>query len=344
MIQFINEQGKASKDTPTVLKKDIINMYQYMVLIRIFDEIALKLQGEGRILTYASLRGQEASQVGTVLALEKNDWFVPSYRDNGVFITSGYPLAMLYQYWAGDARGMAIPQDNNILPIAIPVASQIPHAVGIAWAKALQKKNTVVAVYFGDGATSKGDFHVAMNFAGVFKVPCIFICQNNQWAISVPRGKQTGSETISQKAAGYGFEGVLVDGNDVLAVYQATRDAAAKARQGKGPTFIECFTYRLESHTTADDWKRYRNQREVDSWKDKDPLKRFEIYLQAQGILSKQEQTKIEQAARLQVNEAVKKFESIKAPLPQSIFEYIYEKLPLNLQEQLKNFNSHGKN
>ncbi|MBU5537339.1 MAG: pyruvate dehydrogenase (acetyl-transferring) E1 component subunit alpha [Candidatus Aenigmatarchaeota archaeon] len=340
MFQILNEDGKIvnTREMPQLKNEDIKRMYELMVLSRVFDDVALKLQREGRILTYASLLGQEASQIGSVLALQKDDWIVPSFRENGVFITLGFPMEGLYQYWAGDERGMKILEGRNALPVAIPVGTQVPHAVGIAWAMKLQGRKNVVVTYFGDGATSKGDFHEGMNFAGVFKVPCVFICQNNQWAISVPRSRQTASETLAQKAFAYGFDGILVDGNDVFAVFKVTKDAVEKARAGKGPTFIECYTYRMENHTTADDWKRYRDPREVEEWKKKDPIDRLKKYMEGEGIWSEDYEKEVWDSAKAKVNEAVKKFESVPPLMPLDMFEYVYAELPPELEEQRKDF------
>ncbi|MBI1978726.1 MAG: pyruvate dehydrogenase (acetyl-transferring) E1 component subunit alpha [Candidatus Aenigmarchaeota archaeon] len=340
IFQILNEDGKIvnTKEMPQLKNDDIKRMYELMVLARVFDDTALKLQREGRMLTYASLQGQEAAQIGSALAFQKNDWFVPSYRENGVFITVNYPLDMLYQYWAGDERGMKIPDDINALPVAIPVGSQIPHAVGIAWANKLMGRDSVAVVYFGDGATSKGDFHEGANFAGVFQVPCVFICQNNQWAISVPFKKQTHAETVAQKAIAYGIEGVRVDGNDVFAVFKIVKDAVAKARAGKGPTLIECVTYRLQHHTTADDWTKYRTPEEVDMWKRKDPIARLKKYMEDEGIWNEAYEMQVLNDAKAKVSEATKKFESAEPPKPIDMFTNVYEELPPEIEEQRKDF------
>lgn len=307
---------------PKISQKELKRIYELMVLARVFDNIALKLQREGRMLTFASLLGQEASQIASAVVLQEQDWFVTTYRDHGVLIARGFPLHKLYLYYAGDERGMEIPKEINALPPTIPVGSHIPHAVGIAWAQKMQKKKAVAAVYFGDGSTSKGDFHEGINFAGVFKIPCIFICQNNQWAISVPVSRQTASESFAKKAEAYGIEGVLIDGNDVFAVYEATKKAVDKARRGGGPTFIECYTYRLESHTTADDWKRYRSQKEVESWKKKDPLLRLTRHMKKEKLLSDKEEKEILGKAEKKVKEEVEKFESWPQPEAADIFKY----------------------
>ncbi|TSC74972.1 MAG: pyruvate dehydrogenase E1 component subunit alpha [Parcubacteria group bacterium Gr01-1014_30] len=325
MLQFLSSEGKIvnKKGLPKIAAKELKRIYELMVLSRVFDDIALKLQREGRMLTFASLLGQEASQVASSVVFENDDWFVPTYRDHGVLLARGFPLKGLYLYYAGDERGMEIPKEIQALPPTIPIGSHIPHAVGIAWAQKLQKRKSVCAVYFGEGSTSKGDFHEGINFAGVFKVPCIFICQNNQWAISVPTSRQTASESFVKKAEACGIEGVLVDGNDALAVYKATKDACDKARKGGGPTFIECYTYRLESHTTADDWKRYRSQKEVDSWKRKDPLLRLAKYMKKEKLLSKKEEKEIFDSAQQKVKEEVAEFEATPLPKAEDMFKYI---------------------
>lgn len=326
MLQFLDPKGKiiSRRGLPKFSEKQIREIYELMVLARTFDDIALKLQREGRILTYASLLGQEAAQIASAYALQDNDWFVTTYRDHGVWITRGLPMENLYMYWAGDERGMDYKQNLKALPPAIPIGSHIPHAVGLAWAEKMKGTKNAIIVYFGDGATSKGDFHEAMNFAGVFKVPCVFLCENNQWAISTPRSRQTSSETIVQKAEAYGFEGVLVDGNDVFAVYKATQDALQKAREGKGPTLIEAYTYRLESHTTADDWRRYRSEKEVEEWREKDPIVRLRKYMEKEKLWDEKEEKGLQEKAKAQVNEAVKKFEEIPGPERDDMFRDIY--------------------
>lgn len=324
MLQILNSQGKIvnQKNLPRISPRELLRIYELMILARTFDNFALKLQKEGRILTFASLLGQEATQIASAITLEKDDWVVTTYRDHGVLISRGVPLHKLYLYYAGDERGMDFPKEINALPPAIPIGSHIPHAVGIAWAQKLRKRKSVVLVYFGDGATSKGDFHEGINFAGVFKVPCVFICQNNQWAISVPVKRQTASKNLVDKAVAYGIEGIMVDGNDIFAVYQATQKALKKAREGKGPTFIECYTYRLESHTTADDWKRYRDEKEVELWRKKDPILRLSKYLKGKKILSDNKEKEVYAKAELKVQEEIKKFESVPLPQKEDIFKF----------------------
>jgi pyruvate dehydrogenase E1 component alpha subunit len=250
----------------------------------------------------------------------------------------GYPMHMLFQYWSGDERGMKTPDDLNIFPLCIPVGTQVPHAVGAAMAAKYKKDKTAVICYFGDGGTSKGDFHEGFNMAGVFNLPIVFICQNNQWAISVPRERQTASKTLAQKAFAYGFEGIQVDGNDVFAVYKATKEALKKARNGNGPTFIECFTYRMSDHTTADDATRYRSKEEVEAWKQKDPALRLKLFMEKKRLWTEQYQSEIEDRSKAVVDEAVKVAEFIEHPHPKDMFAYTYEKLTERQSIQIKDF------
>lgn len=334
-LDILDENGNADESLmPSLSDSDIKKIYELLILSRIFDHHALSLQREGRIGTYASILGQEASQVGSAFAIERSDWIFPSFREMGVYITMGYPIYMLFQYWSGDERGMKCPDDLNIFPLAVPVGTQVPHAVGAAMAAKYKKDNIAVICYFGDGGTSKGDFHEGFNMAGVFKLPVVFICQNNQWAISVPREKQSASKTLAQKAFAYGFEGIQVDGNDIFAVYKATKDALDKARDGGGPTFIECITYRMGDHTTADDATRYRLKEEVEDWMSKDPILRLELFMRKNGLWTEQYQKEAEEKAKAMVDEAVKKAESIDHPHPNDMFTYTYKKLtPRQMRE-----------
>lgn len=336
-LDILDEEGNVDESLmPSLPDHEIKRMYETIVMCRMFDSMALHLQREGRLGTYASILGQEASQIGSAFAFEKADWIFPSFREMGVYITMGYPPYMILQYWSGDERGMKIPDDLNIFPVCVPVGTQVPHAVGAAMAVKYKKEKKVVAVYFGDGGTSEGDFHEGLNMAGVFGLPVIFICQNNQWAISVPRERQTASQTIAQKAIAYGFEGIQVDGNDIFAVYKATRDAVDRARRGDGPTFIECFTYRMSDHTTADDASRYRTKEEVEEWKSKDPLSRLRLFMEKRGLWTEQYHKEIEYKAKSAVDEAVKKEESIEHSNPGDMFLYTYEKLTQRQIRQMK--------
>ncbi|MBI5212309.1 MAG: pyruvate dehydrogenase (acetyl-transferring) E1 component subunit alpha [Nitrospirae bacterium] len=325
-LEILDEKGNVDESLmPSLSDPEIRRMYEALTLARTFDHHALSLQREGRMGTYASILGQEASQIGSAFALERSDWIFPSFREMGVYITMGYPLHMLFQYWGGDERGVKCPEDLNIFPVCVPVGTQTPHAIGAAMAAKYKGDKIAVACYFGDGGTSEGDFHESMNMAGVFKLPVVFICQNNQWAISVPRERQTASKTIAQKALAYGFEGIQADGNDIFAVYKATKEAVDKARRGDGATFIECFTYRMSDHTTADDAARYRTKEEVDAWKAKDPILRLRLFMEKNGLWSEQYQKEVEEKAKVIVDEAVTKAEAIEHPEPKDMFTYTYE-------------------
>ncbi len=334
-LQILDEEGNCDeKNKPKISDDTLREMYRFLILTKSFDDKALKLQRQGRLGTYAPMRGQEACQIGSAFALNKDDWVFPAFRENGVYMIKGVPADMLYLYWMGDERGMQIPKGINILPVSITVGAHLPHAVGTAMAFSYMKNKNVSVVYFGDGATSEGDFHEALNFAGVFKAPCVFICQNNQWAISVPVKEQTASQTIAQKAIAYGIEGIQVDGNDVFAVYKATSEAVQRARRGEGSTLIECFTYRLADHTTSDDAKRYRNEEEIKIWEKKDPITRFENYLVEEKIINPVIIGKIKAEAEQQIENSVKKAESLKPQNPTEMFGYLYETLTEEMKEQ----------
>ncbi|MBI2507525.1 pyruvate dehydrogenase (acetyl-transferring) E1 component subunit alpha [Candidatus Woesearchaeota archaeon] len=334
-LQILNENGNCDKKLmPSLTKKQIKEMYEYMVLTRVFDDKALKLQRQGRLGTYAPTRGQEASQIGSVFAVQDDDMVFPAFRENGVYLARKMPMELLFQFWAGDERGMNIPKNVNMFPVAITVGAQPLHAVGYAIALKYKKMKAAAVTYFGDGATSEGDFHEAMNFAGVYKAPCVFICQNNQYAISVPVEEQTASRTLAQKAIAYGFDGIKVDGNDPFAVYKATYDALRKARSGKGPTLIECFTYRIGDHTTSDDAKKYRKEKEVKEWEKKDPILRLKKYMKKAGMFSERYENEVKKIAEGLVEKAVAKAESIQRLKPEEIFNYTYASLTEELKEQ----------
>jgi pyruvate dehydrogenase E1 component alpha subunit len=301
-----------------------------MLLARHFDERMLRLQRQGRIGTFAPIKGQEAAQVGSVAALRRTDWMVPSFRETASMLWRGWPMEKLLLFFSGYLEGGRPEPDQRDLPICIPVATQVPHAVGLAYAAQYRGDDAVVMSYCGDGATSEGDFHEAMNFAGVWHVPVVFIVQNNQWAISIPVKKQTHSRTIAQKALAYGFPGLQVDGNDVLAVYAATREAVERARRGEGPTLIECVTYRLGVHTTSDDPTKYRSTEEVEAWERKDPLTRFRAYLQERGLL----EPGLEEAVDAEIARDVAAFEAAGPPDPLGMFDHVYGNPPAALAAQ----------
>ena len=338
-LVILDEKGNADEALmPHLSDADMKKMYELIVLLRAFDQRALALQREGRLGTYPSLRGQEASQIGSALAAEKSDWLFPTFRESGVYIAMGLSPQFIFQYWAGDERGMKIPDGINVFPISIPVGTQIPHAVGVAMAAKYRKDRAAALVYFGDGGSSRGDFHEGLNMAGVFKLPVVFLCQNNQWAISVKREQQTAAKTIAQKAIAYGFEGIQVDGNDIFSVYKATKDAIEKAKAGNGPTLIECFTYRMSDHTTSDDASRYRTKEEIEMWKARDPILRFRLYLEKRGLWTDAYQKETESRAKAAVDEAQKQAEAVVLPDPKDMFTYTFASLSQRQKRQLKDF------
>lgn len=338
-LQLIDEKGVPDAALlSTIPDFDFKKVFEAIILARTFNQRALSLQREGRIGTYASILGQEASQVGSALAFGKDDWVFPSFRESGVLVALGYPMWMLYRYWGGDERGMKAPADLNIFPMSVPVGTHIPHATGAAWAMRLKGDKKAAGVYFGDGGSSKGDFHEGLNFAGVFKAPVVFLCQNNQWAISVPRARQTAAKTIAQKAFGYGFEGIQVDGNDAAAVYKATKDAVDKAKRGEGPTLIECFTYRLDDHTTADDASRYRTKEEVEEWRRKEPLIRLRACMERKGLWTKEYEEEVLKKAQEAVDTEIHKAEAYPPPDPADIVGYTYAGLTQRQSKEMKEF------
>lgn len=322
-LSVLDENGNCDNLLmPPLSEAEIRRIYESMVLARTFDERALTLQREGRLGTYPPILGQEAAQVGSALAISPTDWVFPSFREMGVHLTLGYPIHQLFQYWAGDERGQVAPDKLNIFPFCVSVGTHIPHAVGAAMAARYQGDPTVAVAYFGDGATSKGDFHEGFNMAGVFRLPVVFICQNNQWAISIPLKGQTAAGTLAQKAIAYGFDGIQVDGNDVFAVYRATAEALEKARSGGGPTFIECLTYRMADHTTADDAGRYRSPEDVAAWRARDPILRLERYMAKQGLWDEGYAKETKNRTTAVIDEAVRTMEALPSPAVTEMFEH----------------------
>jgi pyruvate dehydrogenase E1 component alpha subunit len=336
-LSILDEQGNVDEALmPPLSEAEIRRIYETMVLARTFDERALNLQREGRLGTYPPILGQEAAQVGSALAITPADWVFPSFREMGVHLALGYPISQLFQYWSGDERGLETPEGLNIFPICVSVGTHIPHAVGAAMAARYRHDPVVTIAYFGDGATSKGDFHEGFNMAGIFRLPVVFICQNNQWAISVPVKGQTASLSLAQKAISYGFEGVQVDGNDVFAVYRATSAALNKARSGGGPTFIECLTYRMADHTTADDAGRYRSPEEVATWRARDPILRLERYMAKKGFWNEEYGKDVKKRMTETIDEAVKVMEAVPPPGIADMFEHTVAALSPRQAGQLK--------
>lgn len=335
-LQILDKDGKVDAELDPGLPNELLDrMYRLMVLGRLWDHKCMMLQRTGRMFTYAPLEGQEAIAVGSVLASKPEDWLFPTYREWFVYHLRGGPLHMVDMTWMGMEEGMKLDRNLRVFPYAIPIASHLPHAVGAAYALRMKGEKCACIAYCGDGATSEGDFHDALNFAGVWHAPCVFVISNNQWAISVPRKNQTNSETLAQKALAYGFSGVQVDGNDVLAVYRAVKEAADAARAGKEPRVVECITYRMGPHTTADDPKRYRSEDEILYWRERDPIKRFLFYLEKKDIWNEAYEKKIHEEADKLIEDAIAKAESFKQD-PKEMFRHVYAGMTKNLEEQMK--------
>jgi 2-oxoisovalerate dehydrogenase E1 component alpha subunit len=318
-------------------------IYRTMVRTRALEERGMTLQRQGRLGFYIGCAGQEAAHIGSAYALRPDDWIFPAYREPGAALLRGVPMKALLDQCFGNAddvtKGRQMPchysfANVNYAPVSSPIGTQCIQAVGVGMAMRIRKKNSVSICYFGDGGTSSNDFHAGMNFAGVMKAPTIFFCQNNQWAISLPVSKQTASETIAAKAVAYGMPGVRVDGNDVLAVYQATREAVERARSGNGPTLIEAVTYRMGPHSTSDDPSRYRAEGEVASWKERDPIERLRRYMEQNDEWSAEVDGKAWEEARAEVAAAAQNAERVPAPPLNSLFDDVYDSLPWMLKEQ----------
>lgn len=334
-LQVLDEEGNIDESLHPDLNDDQVKeIYHLMVLLRTMDEKLFNMQRSGKIGTYAQVKGQEAAQIGSGIALKKQDWVVPSFREMGVFIARGANRGKLVQGWNGDTRAFANPEHDHNLPISIPIASQLLHATGISWASKLKKTDEATIVYFGDGATSEGDFHEALNFAGVFKLPIIFFCQNNGWAISTPREKQTAASSIAQRSIAYGIEGIQVDGNDVLGVYRVVNEALERARKGEGPTLIEAMTFRMGDHTTSDDSSKYRSEELTKQWESKDPILRLEKYFQKKGTWKDDYKQWVLDQVTKEVDEAVELGLNVEPPSPYQMFDELYATKPKIIAEE----------
>jgi pyruvate dehydrogenase E1 component alpha subunit len=318
-----------------VTPDDLRALYADMVEARTYDTKSMAMQRQGRLATYAPFRGQEAAQIGAAAALRADDWVAATYRDAALNWRAGYPWRLLILGRTGDERGGDLPAGVNILPPSITVGGHMIHAVGLTWAEKLQGRDRIALTSFGDGATSEGDFHEAMNFAAVFETPTVFFCQNNGYAISYPVAEQTKVPVIAAKAEAYGMPGVRVDGNDVVAVLVTVREAVARARRGEGPSLVEAVTYRIGPHTTADDPGRYRDETEVEEWARKDPLERVRLLLEKAGGWSEQWQAQLETEASETIEEAVRWAESVPAPTRSEMVGRMFHETPPSLREQL---------
>ena len=334
-LRILDTDGELVGEDPGLDPELYQKMYRNMVLSRELDRRMLMLQRQGRIGTYAMLEGQEAVQIGSALAMEPNDFVFPSYREHGVQITRGLPMEALLAYWKGLPNSRWDFDKYRTGIVTVPIASQLPHAVGYSYVTKLRGENTVTTVYFGDGATSEADFHSGMNFAGVWKTPTVFICANNLYAISVPYHKQTAAETIAQKAQAYGFEGLRVDGMDPIAVYLATKLSIRRAREGKGPTLIEAMTYRYGPHATADDDTLYRSSDEVEAWKEKDAIERLRRFLENRGQWDERAGEKVASEVRDSVDAAITAIEAEPLQARDDAVRQGFAKIPQHVVEQL---------
>jgi pyruvate dehydrogenase E1 component alpha subunit len=331
--QVLTADGELAGEAPFGIE-DTKGLYRAMVAARLYDRKATALQKQGRLATYAPFEGQEAAQIGSAAALRADDWMVATYRDAAAMAYHGYPRTLLLLGRMGDERGGSPPDGVNVLPPSITVGAHMLHAVGLAWAEKLNRRDRIAITYFGDGATSEGDFHEALNFAGVYQTPVVFLCENNQYAISLRRDRQTAAKTIAGKAEGYGFPGTWVDGNDLFAVYGVTAEAVHRARSGGGPTLIEALTYRLGPHTTSDDPRRYRSDQEEAEWRERDPLERVRRYLAAEGAWTEGWQHDMEAEESAAIEAAVEEAESLPPQKPEEIFESMFAEMTPQLREQ----------
>jgi 2-oxoisovalerate dehydrogenase E1 component alpha subunit len=352
MLRILDVDGTYDSKLEPKLAPDLLTTaYRHLVLVRTLDTRMLSLQRQGRIGFWVPSLGEEACQIGSAMALEKRDWIFPAYREPGAAIWRGVPIEMLIAQAYGNAkdpqRGRQMPSHfgsdtAHYVTTSSPVGTQITQAVGTAWAAKIRKEDIVTLTFFGDGATSEGDFHAGMNFAGVFRAPTIFFCKNNQWAISVPVSRQTASKTLAEKARAYGIDGVRVDGNDLLSVYAATRAAVDKARAGGGPTLIEAVTYRMGPHSSSDDPTRYRPKEEVEAWARRDPIDRMRKYLELKGLWSKDRDDALRGELDELVQSTVKEVERNPPPPIETLFADVYAELSPQIKEQMEAYLASG--
>ena len=343
-MQILSDEGVVNREEePSIPAGDLLKLYRLMVLSRQLDDRMMKLQRQGRIAFYLQSMGEEAAILGSAYALEPRDWIFPAYRESAAAFLRGFTLKDFVCQLIGNAgdpiQGRQMPihfsfKEKNFASVSSPVGTQIPHAVGAAWAAKIRRDPVVCMTYFGEGATSQGDFHVGLNFAGVFKVPVVFVCRNNGYAISVPVERQTASESIAIKANAYGFPGVRVDGNDLLAVYKASREAVDRARSGQGPTLIEAVTYRQGAHSSSDDPRAYRGEEEVQQYTLQDPIQRYRRYLEEKKLWDSKKEELVQEQVKEEILSAVAEAEKFGPPPIESLFEDVYAEMPLHLQEQ----------
>jgi pyruvate dehydrogenase E1 component alpha subunit len=314
---------------------DLLELHRWLVLLRTYDERSVVYHRQGRIGTYAIFWNHEAMQAGSVFALEREDWIFPSYRESAIGLLRGMPASTVLSWWRGHPAGWWNPLDWNVASICVPIATHVPHAAGLAWGKKLRGEPSCAIAYFGDGATSEGSFHEGANFAAVMRAPLVLFCNNNQWAISTPLSAQTAAETLADKAVGYGMPGVRVDGCDVLAVYEATREAVARARAGEGPTFIEAVSYRAAPHATADDPSVYIDAARVEEEKRRECVGRYEAYLRRTGLLSDEAAEAVRAQAADLMREGIGAAEAESPADPALVFSHAYVEPPASLEDDL---------
>ena len=342
MLQVVDHEGNLVNDTyKSEMTKELAQtFYRQLKKMRLFDRKAVNLQRQGRLGTYPPFEGQEAAQVGSALSLDDTDWMFPTYRDHAAMITFGQSYNILAN-WNGRIEGNVPPKGKKILPPSVPIATQLPLATGAAMAAKFRRDAAASIAYFGDGATSEGDFHEGMNFASVFKAPVVFFNQNNGYAISVPIEKQMNSKTIAQKSVAYDMPGVRIDGNDIFIVYFETKKALARARSGEGPTLIEAVTWRYGAHTTADDPKKYRDQQESEQRRKYDPVTRLELFMKKNGYWDEVWALSVEEEATEEIEAAVKEMEMMPPPDVNDLYDHMFEELPWTIAEHKKQYLEH---
>jgi pyruvate dehydrogenase E1 component subunit alpha len=328
-------EGQPDGEVEGLAEDDLIGLYRQLVLLRTYDERSLVYHRQGRIGTYAIFWNHEAMQVGAVAALSDDDWIFPSYRESAIALLRGMPAKTVLSWWRGHPAGWWNPADYNVASICVPIGTHVPHAAGLAWGKKLRGDDACAIVFFGDGATSEGSFHEGANFAAVMKAPLVLLCNNNQWAISTPLEAQTAARTLADKAVGYGMPQTRVDGGDVLAVYEATREAVARARAGDGPTFVEAVTYRVAPHGTADDPGLYIDAERVEEEKRRECVGRFEGYLRRLGLLPDDLREQVRSEALDTMREAIAEAEAEPDPDPALLFDHAYAAPPTSFEHDL---------
>jgi len=343
--QYLDPEGQVVDELPDFARDadTLRELYRWMVLTRTFDKRAIALQRTGQLGTYASSLGQEATYAGIGDAMQPEDILAPSYREHGTCFIRGVPMADILLYWGGDERGMSFEKPAHDFPVSVPIATHLLHAAGAAYALKYRSEPRVAVAVSGDGSTSKGDFYEAINVAGAWDLPCVFVVVNNQWAISVPRTKQSRAQTLAQKAVAAGIPGEQVDGNDVIVVRDRVDAALTRARQGGGPTLIEALTYRWHDHTTADDASRYRSKEEVASEQKKDPIERLKRYLTEQGAWDDEREETLATQCKKDVDAAVDEYLNTKPRAPESMFDNLYETLPPIYQGQREELKAKGR-